>query len=237
MTLPHDSWAEVYDLAYEEEFGPFYRRLTDHTVQEIKALVDLPASIVDFGAGTGRLSVPLSQAGYQVTAVEPCGSMLEQLAGHGEGSGIHRVHSSMEDFQSAQAFDLAICVFTVIIYLLDKKQLRRALTSAEACLRPGGKLLLDVPSPALFRSRTTRTQTLERKVAIRPLGEGLHSYSEEIRLHGEQPRVFKDRFKIRCWELEEVFEAAAECEFEVHEDLTDRFHGTGSHYLVFIAKK
>jgi SAM-dependent methyltransferase len=237
MTLPHDSWAEVYDLAYAEEFGSFYRRLTELTVLEIKGLVDPPASIVDFGAGTGRLSVPLSQAGYQVTAVEPSGSMLEQLAGHAEGSDIHRVHSSMEDFQSAQAFDLAICVFTVIIYLLDEGQLRRALKSAASCLKPGGRLLLDVPSPAIFRSRTSRTQTLERTVAIRALGGGLHSYDEEISLYGEQPRVFKDRFKIRCWELDEVFEAAAECEFEVHEDLTDRFHGTGSHYLVLRATK
>jgi len=41
--------------------------------------VQPPAKIVDFGAGTGRLSIPLSRKGFDVTAVEPCENMLNQL--------------------------------------------------------------------------------------------------------------------------------------------------------------
>ncbi|MEX0667510.1 MAG: class I SAM-dependent methyltransferase, partial [Acidimicrobiia bacterium] len=37
-------------------------------------------TILDIGAGTGRASLPLAQAGHPVTAVEPSPTMLEGLA-------------------------------------------------------------------------------------------------------------------------------------------------------------
>ncbi len=55
---PHDPWADVYDLAYEEEFGAFYATLTQGTVEAITGLLPPQGSIVDFGAGTGRLAIP-----------------------------------------------------------------------------------------------------------------------------------------------------------------------------------
>ena len=72
MIGPHASWAGIYDLVYEESFGQFYEALTDTTIDQIKKTVHPPASIVDFGAGTGRLSIPLATSGYMITAVEPC---------------------------------------------------------------------------------------------------------------------------------------------------------------------
>jgi len=76
---PHASWADVYDLAYEHSFGEFYARLTDKTIEWVAERVRPPAAIVDFGAGAGRLSVPLAAMGFDVTAVDPCAAMLGQL--------------------------------------------------------------------------------------------------------------------------------------------------------------
>jgi len=60
MKMPHASWANIYDLAYEQSFGRFYDALTHATIEQIKESIQLPARIVDFGAGTGRISIPLS---------------------------------------------------------------------------------------------------------------------------------------------------------------------------------
>jgi precorrin-6B methylase 2 len=76
---PHSSWAEVYDLAYHRSFGEFYNELTIATIRVIKDRIRSSGSIVDFGAGTGRLSIPLADDGFEVTAVEPCREMLDQL--------------------------------------------------------------------------------------------------------------------------------------------------------------
>ena len=77
---PHSSWAEVYDLAYDQSFGEFYNRLTAATIQVVTDILQPGGSIVDFGAGTGRLSIPLAGKNFEVTAVDPCFEMLCQGA-------------------------------------------------------------------------------------------------------------------------------------------------------------
>lgn len=77
--IPHASWADVYDLAYEQSFGLFYSELTKATIELITETLHTGGSIVDFGAGTGRLSIPLAEKHYDVTAVDPCQEMLDQL--------------------------------------------------------------------------------------------------------------------------------------------------------------
>ena len=79
MSTPHASWASVYDFIYKESFGELYDLLTERTVKQIKRYISPPARIVDFGAGTGRLSIPLSESGFNVVAVEPCDKMVDQL--------------------------------------------------------------------------------------------------------------------------------------------------------------
>ena len=161
MKRPHDSWAEVYDLVYQEEFGSFYEQLTELTLSEIGRVVNPPAAIIDFGAGTGRLSLPLARAGYRVTAVEPSAPMLQQLIRAADDLNVTCVEARMQDFRSDQRFDLAMCVFTVVIYLLDEEALFQAFTSARNCLGPGGRFLLDVPSPAVFRAAPDLKESFE----------------------------------------------------------------------------
>ena len=38
MTMPHDSWAAVYDRVYEDSFGSFYTDLTAKTLSVIDEL-------------------------------------------------------------------------------------------------------------------------------------------------------------------------------------------------------
>lgn len=235
MTRPHDSWAEAYDLAYEEEFGALYAQLTRLTVDEIGRLVAPPASIVDFGAGTGRLAIPLARAGYRVTAVEPSGPMLQQLRSTAAELRIPCIESTMQDFHAPSSFDLALCVFTVVLYLLDEAQLREGLLRAGDCLKPGGRLLLDVPSQAVFTSHGCRTQRVNRTVTIRPIDGDLYEYCEELELLGKAgvEEVFRDRFMIRSWDAQDVIRIARHCGFELAEDLSERFAGSGSDYYLF----
>ncbi|HIA63571.1 MAG TPA: class I SAM-dependent methyltransferase [Planctomycetaceae bacterium] len=77
--IPHDSWAEAYDVAYEQSFGDFYESLTTTTLGLVLGTILPPVRIVDFGAGTGRLSIPLAGHGFQMDAVDPSVGMLDQL--------------------------------------------------------------------------------------------------------------------------------------------------------------
>ena len=232
---PHSSWAEVYDIAYQLSFGDFYTRLTDATVDLIVSRVPAPAKIVDFGAGTGRLSIPLSRKGYRVTAVEPCQEMLMQLKKKDPDRAISPVCTRMEDFRGKDEFDAALCVFTVILYLLDEDSLKNSLNAAYGALRSGGMLLLDIPSEAIFRGYSRCAPSFERTVTVTRQKESIYIYREEVNVQGDDYELthYVDEFPIRHWSSQQVLEALGELGFIYSEDLTCLFFGTGSNYYLY----
>lgn len=69
MKQPHDNWGTYYGFVYEQTFGSFYSNLITETLNVINQILT-QGPILDFGAGTGRLSFPLAEQGYNVIAVE-----------------------------------------------------------------------------------------------------------------------------------------------------------------------
>ena len=197
MKTPHSSWAQHYDEAYRRSFGDFYDGLTQVTVDCIARIQPPPARIVDFGAGTGRLALPLTKAGYSVVATDPCAEMLAVLSSKAEKEGlaIQTVCCPMQDEFQSPPFDLALCVFTVLLYLLDEAALGASFQTAAAALRPGGRLLLDIPSRQIFHSYNRTAPDFVREVRVIPETEVLFRYEETIRvLDGKRWVTHADSF-------------------------------------------
>lgn len=235
MSTPHSSWAQHYDEAYRRSFGDFYDHLTAATVDCIQKVQPPPARVVDFGAGTGRLALPLAKAGYSVVAVDPCPEMLAVLNSKAENERlpIQAVCCRMQDKFESAPFDLALCVFTVLLYLLDEAALCASFQSAAAAVRPGGRLLLDVPSRQLFHSYNRVAPDFVRDVRVTPETDILFRYDETIRVQRDGGWLkHEDSFQIRYWEQSHVFHALDRAGFVVEEDLTPLFVGTGSQYFV-----
>ena len=231
---PHSSWAEVYDLAYQRSFGNFYESLTETTVKLISSRIPPPARIVDFGAGTGRLAIPFAQLGYDVTAVEPCLEMLNQLKTKDSQNSVKRACSRMEDFKTEERFDVALCVFTVILYLLDEESLKKALLSAHEILKPNGRLLIDIPSRTIFRNYSTKDDLIERRVSVITDNNDIYCYQEELKVKGPNGNEseYSDEFSIRYWPSEHVQNTLAATGFILEVDMTDHFSGSGSLYWI-----
>lgn len=232
---PHASWAEVYDMAYRSSFGDFYDRWTDATVQWVKQQLKPPATIVDFGAGTGRLAIPLSLLGYKVVAVEPCKEMIAQLREKDQDHSIRVVCARMSDFSDEGDYEMALCVFTVILYLLDEDALQKSFAAAFRSLQPGGMFLLDVPSEAIFSSYSRSGPGFERKVSVIPHNGSIYTYREHLvvaRDGGKEMR-YQDEFPIRYWPCEDVLRILQSVGFAECEDVTHHFFGAGSRYYRF----
>jgi SAM-dependent methyltransferase len=233
---PHASWAQVYDAAYERTFGDVYESLTVSTVTVVRRKCAPPASLVDFGAGTGRMAVPLAVQGYTVTAVEPCTEMLDELRRKDPEGRVRAIASSMQDFQSDQTFDVALCVFTVLLYLLDEASLRASFRSAAGCLKTEGWLLLDIPSCQVFRSgEVSRGHGFRRAWQVRPVPEkpDLYDYTENIHSTDGRgtERSYEDSFRIRHWHESIVMKVAEDCGLAKAEGPLPEFAATGSSYF------
>ncbi|AGX88324.1 class I SAM-dependent methyltransferase [Candidatus Symbiobacter mobilis] len=214
---PHDAWAEIYDCVYEEQFRDVYSTLTENTISYIQSLMPAGSAIVDFGAGTGRLAIPLAQAGYAVTAVERSLPMLNRLRAKDQNQSIQCVHSDIGSYQSDTQFDLALCIFTIVSYLLDENALQLALQSAYTALKPGGAMLLDVPNRALFQNTEFTNEHIRRIVQvekIEPFQKNLYAYNDHIEIFNDnQWQHYDDSFHIRYWSTKEIAGQAKHCGF------------------------
>jgi 2-polyprenyl-3-methyl-5-hydroxy-6-metoxy-1,4-benzoquinol methylase len=67
--IPHTNNASIYDFVMTARFGIAYKILTDNNIRTIRNIIT-EGKILDFGAGTARLAIPLTELGYQIKAVE-----------------------------------------------------------------------------------------------------------------------------------------------------------------------
>ncbi len=235
--LPHEGWADVYDLVLRRTFGAELDLLTDTTVQLVTELVAPPGRIVDFGAGTGRVALPLADLGFRVTAVDPSPAMLSRLAEKQSAEApVTRVVASVEQYRGAGDQDLALCVFSVLGYIVHRDQLRRAFRGMRSALRPGGAVVVDVPGADVLEGFEVEADDVLRHVEIAPVPGSpmLHAYRERTAVrNGAGEKRFEESFLIREWEPGEVVDVAAGEGLVLEEDVTHRFESWGAHYLVF----
>lgn len=228
--LPHKNWANGYDRVYELSFGALLERLTIVTVSQVEKQFPPPARIVDFGAGTGRIALPLAYKGYPVVAVDACREMLDEIP---ENRNIEKFVGRMQDFQTENPFDMALCVYTVISYIVDEESIQKSFDAVQQSLKVGGLLLLDVPSRGLFNNFYLKNREMDRRVTIALEGNDLYQYSEKTTLFDEdEPFSFEDSFKIRYWDPEYLIGILSR-NFCLKEDLTSAFIGSGGKYLLF----
>jgi SAM-dependent methyltransferase len=222
----------------ERTYGPLYGRLTSSVLEELDVHLDGPASIVDFGAGCGRLTLPLASAGHRVVAVEPSAGMRTQLreqVARLPGTASQRVRilgSRMRDVVE-QNHDVALCVFTVLAYILDEEELEASLSAAARSLRRGGLFLLDVPSESLFQSFDHDDAIMIRHVEIEPLDAFRYTYREHTTLRTPGGIVsYEDAFALRRWSTDQILSGLRRSGFRQRADVSERFEGLGAEYLL-----
>lgn len=236
MKTPHSSWAEYYDKAYELSFGNIYKEFTDATIECIKNIIKPPSKIIDFGAGTGRLTIPLTKLGYQVTAVEPCQEMLNKLICKSNGLDINIINCKMEDYESVEKFEMALSVFTVILYIQDDYFLRKSFQAITDSLFQNGFLLLDIPSRSLFQNYCIENSLIKRQVTTTPSGNNLYIYNEDTTIFYENSTIsYHDSFQIKYWEENYILNILSN-NFIVEEKLCGFLNSSGSTYYLLRKK-
>lgn len=129
----YDPLADLYDLEYAHDYDlPFWLALAGREA----------GPVVEWGAGTGRLAVPLAAAGHNVTAVELSGEMVGR--GKRKGSTVAWLVGDMRSAQLERRYGLAICAFNSFLCLTSVEDALTFLRNARDHLSPGGLLSIEV---------------------------------------------------------------------------------------------
>jgi ubiquinone/menaquinone biosynthesis C-methylase UbiE len=100
-----------------------------------------PLQILDIGAGTGRYSVPLSQEGYDVTAVELVKHNLGRLRQKDSNVKAYQGNALRLKRFAEDSFDLTL-LFGPMYHLHAKEDKLTALLEAKRVTRPRGRILV-----------------------------------------------------------------------------------------------
>jgi len=144
--IEHYEDAAVYERLYaarEEDVAYFLRRCAPGD------------RVLEYGAGAGRLTIPLLKKGVHVTTVDLSVSMTRRLKERIKECSLDerqrvKVHrADMRTFRSSQRYDRVIAAFHTVCHLYSLDDIRAFLSLARMHLRPGGRLEFDLPLPRI----------------------------------------------------------------------------------------
>ena len=112
-------------------------------------------AVLELAAGTGRLAVPLAEAGHEVTAVDIDPAMLARLrrraaaAGNAVAGRLTVVEGDLLDLrlEGDRAFSLAFIALNSLFLLASRDAQRQAFKAMAGQLAPGGLAVADVWLP------------------------------------------------------------------------------------------
>lgn len=238
MPNPHDNWADYYDSVYEISYGAHYQTLTSLTLQGISGILG-KGTIIDYGAGTGRLAIPLKQQGYDVIAVEQSIEMLRVLNAKcaQKGLEIPTHQNRIKDYSNGEA-DLALALFTVMSYITTEDEMAQSLEAISRHLKPNGYFFFDLPNMVYFlggQILNIQKPNLKRIVSINSTdSKGIYTY-HEICSGGCNGVNFdyQEEFPLRFWSMAEFNENLNTLGLHDTGRVFSEFNGTGSTYKLY----
>lgn len=141
-----ETYGELYADRYDEWHGA-------SAVEAVEALKELAGGgrALELGVGTGRVAIPLADAGVEVHGIDTSPSMVERMRAKPGGG---RVRASVGDFADVDAegeFSLVFVVFNTFFMLLSQEEQLRCFRNAAARLAPGGVFVLEAFFPDVSR--------------------------------------------------------------------------------------
>lgn len=150
--------AAAYDTPGEGMFSPEVLGPTAATLAELAA----GGPALELAIGTGRVAIPLHEAGVAVTGIELSEAMIGRLREKIDAAEIPVVPGDMTTVRAGEGFSLVYLVFNTIANLLTQEQQVECFRNAARHLTPGGCFVIELGVPDL-RSLTPGTGgTLER---------------------------------------------------------------------------
>ena len=141
------------------DFALFYDRLTENI--DYEALADIYAGLLckrgaakggellDLACGTGSLSVPLAEHGFNVTAADISEDMLTVAAAKSDE--IHWVKCDMTRLPFDGQFDAVVCALDSINHLPDLSAIQQTFDGVYRSLKEGGVFAADLNTPFKHR--------------------------------------------------------------------------------------
>ena len=149
---PRPTRAEI-ERYYPAEYFSRRNELADRYRREAAYVDGHPGRLLDIGAARGDFLAVMKQRGWEVEGVEPFPQATNPY-----GLPIHRMSFPEDSTLPDERFDV-VTAWAVFEHLHDPK---RAFLESARLLKPGGRLIIEVPNFRSIRARVARMEDVPR---------------------------------------------------------------------------
>ena len=141
-------------------FVGFYDEWTREQTGDVKFYVRrakaVPGPVIELGVGTGRIAIPIAQAGQRVIGVDLSAAMLAEARRRAGDAGVSDriafAEADMRAFVAEAPVALVIIPFRSFLHMQTTEDQLTCLRNVHRSLAPGGQLILNMflPDPAFI---------------------------------------------------------------------------------------
>jgi SAM-dependent methyltransferase len=241
MKQPHDNWATFYDFVYGRTFGNLYNDLTTKTLNVINSILT-NGIIIDYGAGTGRLTIPLRDQDYEIVAVEKSSGMVGELIKKRTNLSLDfQIHNCLISEYANGNCDFALALFTVLSYATTENELSENVKNICNHLKENGYFFFDLPNAVFFNTErliNIQSNEFNRSVNLKANNnDDVYTYSEKCSgVFNGKEFDYEDEFSIRNWKLDKLDQLLQENGLHDTNQTFHQFNSTGSTYKLYQKK-
>jgi SAM-dependent methyltransferase len=203
-----DRGAASYGDAFADVYDRWYTDVTD-TAACVRCVDQLVAAagggpLLELGAGTGRLALPLASHGLAVTAVDASPAMLEVLRAKPGAEQLRIARADMSRLDDAgltdDNFAVVLIAYNTLFNLADDEAQRACLAGVATRLAPGGHLVVEafVPADDAEPSSDLTVGRVEHGEVV--LTATVHDPTEQV-ITGEHIQITEDGRRSRPWRV------------------------------------
>lgn len=163
-----DSYGDGFADVYDDWYGDLPGR--DDTVRTVLELAN-GGAVLELGCGTGRLAIPLADAGATVHGLDASTSMLDRLRSKpgGDAVTVHVGDMAEVDVGDAGPFAVVFVAFNTLFNLPSAAAQRQCFARVARRLGPGGRFAVECfvpgdPPPTVRDAVEVHTLTSDRVV-------------------------------------------------------------------------
>jgi SAM-dependent methyltransferase len=161
-------------MALYDRIASFYDPWSRSVVEDVDFYLEEALAsggpVVELAVGTGRIAVPIAEAGVLVIGVDSSPEMLAVARERADAAGVSGlVDLRVGDLRSppvSERVPLAVCPFRSLLHMETEEAKLEALRAVRALLEPGGRFVFDVFSPSPEDIAETHDRWLQREPGI-----------------------------------------------------------------------
>ncbi len=140
----YNDFAQVYDKLQDAD----YNRFVDFYEEIFKRLGKKPELVLDLACGTGNITIPMAERGYDMIGLDMSVEMLNiaRDKAYEKGSEVLFLCQDMCEMELFGTVDAIVCALDGVNYITDYDDLKELFRLVKNYLNPGGVFIFDINS-------------------------------------------------------------------------------------------